>query len=136
VIGCYRVAGKFKESPSLKRRVSGGREPEQGKFPMLLRDHPLMRYHGIPNWPPSWLFIDGVENKHPRGEIGTLMSVEVSNVPPSNRCFLCIDYAGSSYLGCLLFDNHAFCDQIVTLLRANLNRAVAEIGSLDLSYTL
>jgi hypothetical protein len=103
---------------------------------MLLRDHPLMRYHGIPNWPPSWLFIDGVENKHLRGEIGTLTTVEVSNVQPSNRCFLCIDYSGSSYMGCLLFDDVAFCDQIVRLLRGYSNRPIAEIGSLDLSHTL
>jgi hypothetical protein len=103
---------------------------------MLLRDHPLMRYHGIPNWPPSWLFIDGVENKHPRGEIGTLTAVDVSNVPPANRCFLSIDCEESSYMGCLLFDDCAFCDQIVKLLRSNLNRPIAEIGSLDVSHTL
>jgi hypothetical protein len=77
-----------------------------------------------------------VENKHPRGEIGTLTAVDVSNVPPANRCFLSIDYAGSSYMGCLLFDDHAFCDQIVTLLRGHLNRPVAEIGSLDITYLL
>jgi hypothetical protein len=103
---------------------------------MLLRNHPLMRYRGLSNWPPAWLWIDGVENKHPRGEIGILTSVEVSNVPPANRCFLCIDYEGSSYMGCLLFDDRAFCGQIVTLLRGYLNRPIAEIGSLDLSYTL
>jgi hypothetical protein len=103
---------------------------------MLLRNHPLMRYRGLSNWPPAWLWIDGVENKHPRGEIGILTSVEVSNVPPANRCFLCIDYEGSSYMRCLLFDDRAFCGQIVTLLRGYLNRPIAEIGSLDLSYTL
>src|SRR5262245_23971419 len=103
---------------------------------MLLREHPLMRYHGIPNWPPAWLWIDGVENKRPRGEIGILKAVEVSKVPPTNRCFLCIDYEGSSYLGCLLFDDGVFCSQIVTLLRGYLNSPIADIGSLDLAYTL
>jgi hypothetical protein len=48
-----------KNRPSLKRRVS----PK--KVPMLLRDHPLMRYHGLPNWPPAWTWIGGVEtNSH------------------------------------------------------------------------
>jgi len=103
---------------------------------MLLREHPLMRYRGLSNWPPSWLFIDGVENKHPRGEIGTLTAVDVSNVPPANRCFLSIDCEESSYMGCLLFDDCAFCDQIVKLLRSNLNRPIVEIGSLDVSHTL
>jgi hypothetical protein len=39
-------------------------------------------------------------------------------------------------MGCLLFEDHAFCDQIVKLLRGYLNRPMAEIGSLDLSHTL
>ena len=77
-----------------------------------------------------------VENKHPRGEIGILTAVEVSKVPPTNRCFLCIDYEGSSYMGCLLFDDRAFCGQIVTLLRRHLNRPIAEIGSIELAHTL
>jgi hypothetical protein len=103
---------------------------------MLLRNHPLMSYHGVSNWPPSWLWIDGVENKRPRGEIGILKAVEVSKVPPANRCFVCIDYEGSSYMGCLLFDDRTFCDQIVRLLRGYLNRPIAEIASLDLSHTV
>ena len=37
---------------------------------MLLRDHPLMSYKGIPNWPPAWTWIDGLENKRPRGKSG------------------------------------------------------------------
>jgi hypothetical protein len=103
---------------------------------MLLRDHALMRYHGVPNWPPAWLWIDGPENKHPRGEIGILQAVEVSKIPPSNRCFLCIDYEGSSYMGCLLFDDSAFCRQITEILKFCCNRCVSDIGSLDLSFTL
>ena len=103
---------------------------------MLLRDHPLMRYHGVSNWPPAWLWIDGVENKRPRGEIGTLTAVDVSKVPPTNRCFLTIDYEGSSYMGCLLFDDTAFCGEITKLLQGCLNRPVAEIGSLEVSHLL
>jgi hypothetical protein len=103
---------------------------------MLLRDHPLMRYHRLSNWPPAWFWIGGLENKRPSGEIGIFKSVELSTIEPANRCFLSIDYEGSSYMGCLLFEDHAFCDQIVKLLRGYLNRPIAEIGSLDLSHTL
>jgi hypothetical protein len=42
----------------------------------------------------------------------------------------------SSYLGCLLFDDTGFCDQIAKLLQGYCNRSIAEIGSLDLSYIL
>jgi hypothetical protein len=102
---------------------------------MKLRDHPLMRYHGVPNWPPTWLWIDGVERKR-RGEIGTLKAVTLSKLKPANCCYLYIDHEGSSYVGSLLFDDIAFCSQIVKLLRDSLNRPIAEIGSIDLTHTL
>ena len=103
---------------------------------VLLRDHPLMRYHGVPNWPPAWLWIDGVENKRPRGEIGILKAAELSNVLPANRCFLEIEYEGSTYMGCLLFDDEIICAQITKVLQSHLNRPISAIGSLDLSHTL
>jgi hypothetical protein len=39
-------------------------------------------------------------------------------------------------MGCLLFDNEIICAQITKILQGYLNRPIAEIGSLDLSYTL
>jgi hypothetical protein len=57
---------------------------------MLLRDHPLMCYKGVPNWPPSWTWIDGLENKRLRGEIGILKTVSLSKVLPANRSYLYI----------------------------------------------
>jgi hypothetical protein len=83
-----------------------------------------------------WTWVAGVDNKHPRGEIGILKAVAQSNAHPPSRCFLYIEHEGSSYLGCLLIDDIAFCRQVVERLLANLNRPIAEIGSLDLSYTL
>jgi hypothetical protein len=101
---------------------------------MLLRDHPLMSYRGVPNWPPTWSWIDGREDNHPRGEIGILRAVLLSKLQPANRCFLLIFYERSSYLGCLLFDDLAFCDQIVKLLQSYCNRPIAEISSLDVGH--
>ena len=54
---------------------------------MLLRDHPLFRYHGVPSWPPIWTWASGLENKRPKGEIGILRKVELSNVLPADRFF-------------------------------------------------
>jgi hypothetical protein len=42
----------------------------------------------------------------------------------------------SSYLGCLLFRDIAFCEHITALLQSCCNRPIAGIGSLDLSFTL
>jgi len=95
-----------------------------------------MSYKGILNWPPVWTWTRGGENKYPKGEVGTLKSVEPSKVQPGKRFFLEIDYEGSSYVSCLLFDDAAFCAQIEKLLRDYCNRPIAEIGSIDLSYTL
>jgi hypothetical protein len=103
---------------------------------MLLRDHPLMSRRGVCNWPPVWTWIDGREDKRPQGEIGILKAVFLSNVQPADRCFLYIDYDESSYLGCLLFDDHRFCQQIAELLQFCRHHSIAEIGGLNLSHTL
>jgi hypothetical protein len=103
---------------------------------MLLRDHPLMRYRGIRTWPPSWTWTRGPQNKHPRGEIGVLTEVALSKIKPGNWCYLYIDHDGSEYIGCLLIDDAAFCRQIAEVLQFCCNRPIADIGSLDVSYTL
>jgi hypothetical protein len=104
---------------------------------MLLRDHPLMSYRGLPNWPPVWICKDDVLNKkQQRGEVGVLKTVTGCGTQPLNSCFLHIEHEGLSYIGCLLFDDLAFCGQLVKLLRGNLNRPIAEIGSIDLAHTL
>ena len=103
---------------------------------LLLRDHPLFSHRGIPSWPPVWTWVSGSDNKRPKGEIGILKDVTPSNIEPADKCFLYIDHEGSSYVGCLLIDDTAFCREIVELLLANRNLPIAEIGSLDLSYML
>ena len=107
----------------------------QQRSVMLLRDHPLMCYQGIPNWPPVWSWTRGGENKYPKGEVGILKTVKLSKIPPVNRFFLEIDYEGSSYISCLFFDDPAFCTRIAKLLRDYCNRPIAEI-SIDPSHTL
>jgi hypothetical protein len=103
---------------------------------LLLRDHPLMSYKGNRSWPPTWIWVGGLENTHPRGEVGILKEVQLSNIRSADRCFLYIDHEKASYLGCLLIDNHAFCKHMAEVLGFCCNRAIPEIGSLDLSYTL
>jgi hypothetical protein len=55
---------------------------------MLLRNHPLMSRYGLPNWPPVWTWVDGLENKFPKGEVGTLKGVGLSGIQPPDRCYL------------------------------------------------
>jgi len=100
---------------------------------MLLRDHPLMSYKGVPSWPPVWIWTDGLEGIRPKGEIGVFRRVVQSNIQPSNRCFLFIDHEESSYIGGLTVDDSVFCDQIVSFLQARCyNRPIAQIGGLEM----
>jgi len=103
---------------------------------MLLRDHPLFSYHGMHSWPPVWVWMGGGDNEHPPGEVGILKRVEKSNVLPADRCFLHIDYEGSSYIGCLLCSEHGFCKSLVRVLEAHVNKSIAQIGGLDISRLL
>ena len=103
---------------------------------MLLREHPLFSYHGMHSWPPVWTWMAGGYDRRPRGEGGILRRVEKPKVLPANKCFLYIDYEDALYIGCLLCSDHVFCSQIVRILEANLNKTIAEIGSLDISHLL
>jgi hypothetical protein len=74
-----------------------------------------------------------------------LKEIHVSTDPPAQasgapgsykRIFLFIEHDDKSYLGCLMMEDHAFCQQVATLLRNQCGRTVAEIGGLDLDATL
>jgi hypothetical protein len=92
---------------------------------MLLRDHPLMSYKGVPSWPPTWAWIDGREDKDPKGDVGILRTTLLSKRQPANRCFLLIFYEGSYYIGCLIFEDSVFCRHVTELLTG----PIAEIVS-------
>jgi hypothetical protein len=73
---------------------------------MLLRDHPLMAYEGVPNWPPAWFRrVHGYENTHPTGEVGILKDVLPSTLPAAKICFLIIEHGGAEYIGTLLLSD-------------------------------
>jgi hypothetical protein len=103
---------------------------------MLLRDHPLMSCYGIQSWPPTWILINGPGPSRLIGEIGILKGLRVNGRPPFRRCFLYMQHEESSYLGCLLFQNISFSRHITALLQCYCDRPIAEIGNLDLTYTL
>jgi hypothetical protein len=65
-----------------------------------------------------------------------LRDVLRSNISPSDRCFLIIDYDGNEYVGALLFDDKAFCQLVFKFLLAHCGESIREIGGLDLSHSL
>jgi hypothetical protein len=100
---------------------------------MQLRDHPLMSYRSIHNWPPAWTPREGSENKPQKGEIGILKEIMLSMIPP--RCYLVVEYQFAEYMGCLLFDDRAFCMQIYRLLEDHQGDSIQYIGGLDIGHT-
>ena len=101
---------------------------------MKLRDHPLMFYCKMPNWPPVWIE-KFAEKQTLTGEIGVLKHVG-ANPEWRNKCYLHITYDSKPYVGCLLFDDPGFCAFIGGLLKTHIDKSIEEIGSLDLSHTL
>src|SRR5262249_3779850 len=95
--------------PSVSTGVDNDREPEQTEVPsMLLRDHPLNSRHGVPNWHPVGIWIGELENTHPKAFSSRQYLLVIQ---PVDRFFLCVDYEDSAYIGCLLFNDYALCQQ-------------------------
>jgi hypothetical protein len=103
---------------------------------MLLRDHPLMCYRGVPSWPPTCLWRSGNETTNPKGEVGILRDVIPSTIEPYDRCFLIMEHRGAEYIGALLLSNTAFCREIFGVLVQNRDKTIQEIGYINLRYTL
>ena len=95
-----------------------------------------MGYHGVKNWPPIWTWRGDGEDARPRGEVGILNDVFLSNVEPRSRIYLIMEHEGAEYIGCLLFEDSGFCKQMCELLNRYRGSTIAEIGSLDVSHLL
>ena len=103
---------------------------------MLLRDHPLMMYNGVRSWPPVWVWRAGNDNTNPKGEVGVLLDVALSRVPPNSRCFLIMEHLGAEYIGAVLLNERNFCRLVFDALLQNRFRPLREVGAIDLSYSL
>jgi len=101
---------------------------------MKLRDHPLMNYQGVKNWPPIWTCARNGGIATVKGEVGVLTYVH-ANARLSSRLSLVMDYEAETYVGTLIFASQAFCKQVSDVLRLHLNRPIKDIGDLDLVQT-
>ena len=101
---------------------------------MELRNHPLMSYGSVPNWPPAWVWTGGKQNKLHQGEIGILKNVMLAAVEPINKCYLIIEHDGESYIGCLSFADSSFCHRVYRLLERHCGASLKHIGGIDVHY--
>lgn len=102
---------------------------------MKLREHPLMRYRGVSNWPPVWTPSSGgaVLSSSLKGEIGTLKELDCESIT-SKSCNLMIEYDNQDYIATLLFDDGMFCWLTCVELKKHIGKSLKEIGNLDLPY--
>ena len=107
---------------------------------MVLRDHPLMNYRGIPNWPPRWLPRKDAGGEKVSGEVGVLVEavVSCSSVHNGNvsQLFLFMEHHRKQYVAAVLFSDATFCRQVGELMKKHYGRPLEEIGGLDLSELL
>jgi hypothetical protein len=94
-----------------------------------------MSYRGVRNWPPVWTLTSKESAGTLRGEVGVLKYVHYNTIM-SNKCFLVIDFQAESYIGSLIFKDHALCKQISRLLVDHIGRPIKDIGDLDVSHLL
>ena len=97
---------------------------------MKIKDHPLMKYHNVPNWPPSYLTPD--HRQELIKEFGILRAVTL-DARVSNRCFLMVEMDGLACVSWLKFDNSTFRSRFVNTVNVHLNKPMKEIGELEVS---
>jgi len=100
---------------------------------MELRNHPLMSYRSVRNWPPLWVWTAGKENKQPEGEVGILKNVMLVGTEPMNKCYLIIEHDGEQYIGRLLFGDSSFCRMVYRVLDDHCGASLQQIGGIDVS---
>ena len=65
-----------------------------------------------------------------------LREVRTYSIQPADRFYLIMEKDGAEYLGILLVEDYAFCQQLFTVLLQHCGRSIREIGDIDLSQTL
>ena len=100
---------------------------------MQLRNHPLMRYGSISNWPPVWISLH--EEGLPVGEVGVLTEVRKSQFH-ADRLVLVMEYDEDLYGAAVTFSDAASCNTIFELLKNSVGLSIEDIGNIELSRTL
>ena len=102
---------------------------------MKLRDHPLLRYNLIHQWPPVWVSLDNEDGRLSGSEVGALTEVRES-ISRSDGIVLIMDHNDNRYGTILIFSDMAFRRQIFELLKDCVGFSIQQVGDIDLRYTL
>jgi hypothetical protein len=87
---------------------------------MELRNHPLMSFQGVRNWPPE---IDIRNSRYPSHGRDWNAPLSTTLCCGPGTCFITMFHDGCYYVGELSFDDHEFCARVCELLKANFGRS-------------
>jgi hypothetical protein len=93
-----------------------------------------MRFRDLSAWPPAWVRLGRSNVKAAKtltGEIGVLKGVRCYNDRPG-RIYLTVAHDGTTYVGCLLFDDQSACKHAFEQLRRCYGMDIEAIGSSEL----
>ena len=102
---------------------------------MKLRDHPLLRYNLIHQWPPVWVSLNNEDGRLSGREVGVLTEVRES-ISRSDGIVLIMHHNENRYGSILIFSDLAFRGQIFELLKDSVGLSIQQVGDIDLRYTL
>ena len=102
---------------------------------MKLRDHPLVRQHLIPQWPPVWVSLDDEDERRSRSVEGVLTEVR-EPISRSDGIVLIMDHNDNRYGSILIFSDLAFRRQVFELLKDSVGLSIQQVGDTDLNWTL
>lgn len=97
---------------------------------MRLRDHPKLRYHGKPAWPPQWGGAYRPGAKFPNGEVGTLKALQA--LQATCTLILVIEFEGATYRGTLHLDDSSLLGPLYERLTRCVGQSIREIGDLEI----
>jgi hypothetical protein len=106
-----------------------------------LRNHPKMKYRGVPNWPPTFgggAYSSGMrfpsEEELQDGILEEVQKFHPDHPNSAQRDSLTvfIEYQGKKYDGLLYFDDPTFIDLWYEKLKFYIGRSISEISSLDI----
>lgn len=99
---------------------------------MLLRNHPRMSFHHVPNWPPYWIRVDELARSPFQGDaIGVLTQARMNNLNDP-KIVLRMNDGAIDWLSILVFDDQQFCLRVHEILMHHVGKLVSEIGNLEL----
>jgi len=81
---------------------------------MELRNHPLMSFQGVRNWPPE---IDIRNSRYPSHGRDWNAPLRTTLCCGPGTCFITTFHDGCYYVGELSFDDHEFCARVCELLK-------------------